>query len=199
MAASPFNIWLFVWLDIRFASADFSSNEDICVGSSVRLTQLYIAGGFFNSYDFAQCITPVSLGISHSGWNKPAGALPTALTWLCLHGTLSARTSSDLEGLSNLVSMTLGGTRLSDALPALPHSVTELDLWDNSLTDPQQLTRLTHLKNIYAQVTSAGAAAAHQAALPTEASGCHWLVIYTFLTCWVVGACQHPCASIQYC
>ena len=32
-------------------------------------------------------------------------------------------------------------------LPALPHSVTELDLWNGLLTDLQQLTRLTNLKS----------------------------------------------------
>ena len=48
-------------LDIRFSESFNDSDETVCVSSQLRLTDLYIAGSRYRSYDFAQCTTSVSL------------------------------------------------------------------------------------------------------------------------------------------
>lgn len=143
-------------MDIHFPAYDYdpiSPAVAFHLNPQWHLTELSFSHSLFLSYDFAQCTSLVSLGISHRSPERPPLSVPPFLTQLSLHNTYSASMEHSLHQLSNLVSIKLGGsptnTDVARQLPSLPQSLTQLHLWDGLFTDLQQLSRLTNLKKLF--------------------------------------------------
>ena len=115
-------------LDIRFALEAFGTQaqhlfecaSSFSLGPGFSLTQFYMSGSRFSSYDLTACTTLNSVGIAHKFQDASIDMfLPIGLTSVCLHNMPNAALISCLDSLADLVSLKLGGSKM-DELPLFP-------------------------------------------------------------------------------
>ena len=143
-------------LDVSLLSYQ-SASQAVRFAAS-ELQELYIKGTQCAVFDLEMCTSLTSLGIRHvRGYTVQDLALPSSLERLCLYNVPTASIQPELHLLTNLEHLKVGvepATNVQDInnfmqrLPKLPPSLLKLDILESVITNLDQLTLLTRLKNL---------------------------------------------------